>query len=68
MQCTMTNPFHFQLHSYADHHYDSYHNATIGCDYKQKSLKVDGMNVNLGIWDTAGTRGAISSIRKSSKH
>ena len=42
------------LHSYADEFYQSYHNATIGCDYKTKAVLVDGMPVNLGIWDTAG--------------
>ena len=44
----------FQLQSYANKYYNCYHNATIGCDYKRKSVVVDGLTVNLGIWDTAG--------------
>ncbi len=42
------------LLQYTDSLYPIQHNATIGIEYKVKSIKCKGFNVKLQIWDTAG--------------
>ena len=40
-----------------DGQFDGSHLATIGVDFKVKTLVLDGKRVKLRIWDTAGTMG-----------
>ncbi|XP_022202556.1 ras-related protein Rab-13 [Nilaparvata lugens] len=42
------------VHRYCDETYYDTYTATIGIDYKQKIITVDGARVKLQIWDTAG--------------
>ena len=43
------------LRQYVDEEFSQNHQATIGVEYKQKTLKTDSGQVRVQIWDTAGT-------------
>ena len=40
--------------SYVDNYFPDSHIATIGIDYKVKTIKKNGYNIKLQIWDTSG--------------
>ena len=42
------------LLSYSDNYFPDSHVATIGIDYKIKTIAVNGVNLKLQIWDTSG--------------
>ena len=42
------------LLKFADQNFNTSHISTIGIDYKIKTIQIDGKNVKLQIWDTAG--------------
>ena len=39
---------------YADDQFDENYSASIGVDFRFKSINIDGKNIKLQIWDTAG--------------
>lgn len=39
---------------YVDDVFSDSHTTTIGIDYKLKKVKVDGVDMKIQIWDTAG--------------
>ena len=42
------------LLKYADGYFPTIYVATIGVEYKIKTININGLNINLQIWDTAG--------------
>ena len=42
------------LLSYSDNYFPDSHVATIGIDYKIKTIAINGVNLKLQIWDTSG--------------
>lgn len=42
------------MHRYCDERYYDTYISTIGIDFKQKLINLDGIPIKLQIWDTAG--------------
>ena len=42
------------LLKYVDRYFPTIYVATIGAEYKVKTININGININLHIWDTAG--------------
>lgn len=55
---------------YADNTYNESYSATIGLDFKIKTIKVENKTVKLQIWDTAGQEryNALSSVYYKGSH
>jgi Ras-related protein Rab-1A len=55
---------------YADNKYNEAYSATIGLDFKIKTVKVEGKTVKLQIWDTAGQEryNSLSSVYYKGSH
>lgn len=52
------------LLQYSDGYFPTVYVATIGVEYKLKTLKINGIDINLQIWDTAGQE-RFKSITKN---
>lgn len=42
------------LLKFADENFNTSHISTIGIDFKIKTIQIDGKNIKLQVWDTAG--------------